>query len=245
MRRFLFALSTFLLSCSPKEEPPDPQRYFNLTKGNWWEYETAKGFKLDTSSWTLDSVTETYHETLTITDEADGVYTWVITYSSDTFADTMQAFISGDTLMLSVVKTFANPLDPTDTITVSDTVPYAPCPLVVGMAWGSEEKFVLAMDLDGDLLEDSVFYHLEARVETQADVSVPKGTFNAFRTLYTHKFRIKSTSMGPLTIDLIQRIWWVESVGPVRWIDRDYRENPSPLDAPWLVKNLYDMGGGQ
>lgn len=245
MRKFWFILVLAGAACSPKDEPPDPLEYFNLTQGNWWEYETRKGFGLDTADWTLDSVTETYHETLTITDETDGLYTWVITYEADTFADTMQALIIGDTLMLSVIKTFTNPMDSTDTITVSDTVPYAPCPLVVGMSWGSPEKFVMATDLDGDSLEDSVYYHIEATVEAQEDIVTPYGKFNAFRVFYKHKFRIDFTASPPLNVELPQRIWWAPETGPVRWIDKDYRDETNPLFAPWLVKNLFDMGSGQ
>lgn len=245
MRKFWFILVVGGAACSPREEPPDPLKYFNLAEGNWWEYETVKGFDLDTSTWTLDSVTGTYHETLTITHETGGVYTWVITYEQDTFADTMQALIIGDTLMLSVIKTFTNPMNPADTITVSDTVPYAPCPLVVGAAWNSPEKFVMATDLDGDLQDDSVFYHLEAQVETKQDIITPKGPFNAFRVFYKNRFRIKFTSQPVMIVDLIQRIWWAENTGPVRWIDKDYRDETNPLFAPWLVKNLYDMGGAQ
>ena len=232
-------------ACSPKDEPPDPVEYFNLAEGNWWEYETKKGFGLNTSTWTLDSVTETYRETLTITDETGGVYTWVITYENDTFADTVQALIIGDTLMLSAMKTFTNPLDSTDTITVSDTVPYAPCPLAVGMSWGSPEKFVLGIDLDGDLLDDSVYYRLEATVEAQEDITTPCGNFNTFRVYYRNRFRIDFTASPPLNVELPQRIWWAEKAGPVRWIDKDYREETNPMFAPWLVKNLSDMGGGR
>ncbi|MGC8894477.1 MAG: hypothetical protein ACP5QG_06480 [candidate division WOR-3 bacterium] len=245
MRRFWFLLAVAGAACSPKDEPTDPIQYFNLAEGNWWKYETVKGFGLDDSTWTLDSVTETYHETLTITNETDGVYTWVITYESDTFADTMQALIIGDTLMLSVIKTFTNPMDSTDTITVSDTVPYALCPLVVGMVWGSPEKFVMAVDLDGDFLEDSVYYRLEATVEAQEDIVTPYGNFNAFRVSYKHKFRIDFTASPPMTVELPQRIWWAPEAGPVRWIDKDYRDEANPLFAPWLVKNLSDMGGTQ
>jgi len=245
MKRFWFLLVAAGAACSPKEEPPDPTEYFNLGVGKWWEYETKKGFGLDTSTWTLDSVTETYHETLTITEENGGVYTWVITYEADTFADTMQALVTGDTLMLSLTKSFTNPMDSTDTITVSDTVPYAPCPLAVGMSWGSPEKFVLATDLDGDSLEDSVYYHLEASVEAQEDISTPYGIFNAFRVYYRHRFRIEFTASPPFNVELLQRIWWAEKTGPVRWIDKDYRDEPNPLFAPWLVKNLSGMGGAR
>ncbi len=245
MKKFWFLLALVGAACSPKDEPPVPSEYFNLAEGNWWEYETRKGFGLDTATWTLDSVIESYHETLSITDETDGVYTWVITYEADTFADTMQALIIGDTLMLSVIKTFTNPMDETDTITVSDTIPYALCPLVVGMSWSSQEKFVMAALLDTDLLEDSVFYHIEALVEAQEDIVTPYGNFNAFRVYYRNKFRIKFTAQPVMNVELPQRIWWAPETGPVRWVDKDYRDETNPLFAPWLVKNLFDMGGGE
>ncbi len=227
------------MGCSGQEPKSDPAEYFHIRVGAWWTYDVDRGSDLDTSDWTLDSVTDTYHETLTITEENAGFYTWIITYDNDTIEDTMQAFIRTDTLMLAFTKIF---ILLTDTVVISDTVPYAPCPLEVGLSWISREKLVLVADLDTDMLDDSVYYLLNGTVEKAEDLVLTAGQFSTRRVLYKHTFRVISSRYGNLKFLLEQRIWWSPNNGPVRWVDRDYRNAPDPLAPPYLVKNLSDMG---
>ena len=238
MKRF-FLLPVFLLACAGQEPKPDPTEYFRLRAGAWWTYTVDRGSDLDTSDWTLDSVMETYHETLTITEENAGLYTWVITYDNDTIEDTMQAFVKADTLMLAFTKTFILLVD---TVTVSDTVPYAPCPLEEGLTWTSPEKIVAIADLNGDTFDDTVYYSLNGTVEKTENLVLPAGQFPALRVFYKHTLRLILGNDGTFLFPLEQRIWWSPNNGPVRWVDRDYRNAPDPLAPPYLVKNLSDMG---
>jgi len=247
MRKGLPLLSLWLFACSGGDDngvtPPDPLEYFHMAVGNWWTYEVDKGKGLDTASWSVDSLIETYHETLTITAENAGVYTWVITYDNSSVEDTMGAFVKSDTLMLAFTKTFSLI---TDTFTISDTVPYAPCPLSLGITWSSTEKLALIADIDGDMIDDTVYYHIYGKVEKIESLSLPPWQFDdCSRTLYEHHFRIISSAYGPVNTHLDQRIWWAPNQGPVRWIDRDYRDTVDIYNPPFLVKNLSDMGGAK
>lgn len=222
-----------------EEEAPEPGEYFNLKVGSWWAYSTTRGSGLDTSSWTITQPETTFAETSRITAENNGVYTWVM--RRDTTEDTSYLFVKADTLMLAMVKRVVLPTDTTDTLVVSDTVPFATCPLVAGSRWSSPRKLVLVGDVDGDSLDDTVHYHLEAEVVRAEALSVPAGDFTSYYTVYSHKFDVASSSYGQtITVTLIQRLWWVPNVGVARWVDKDYRETPDPIEAPDMVRVLED-----
>ncbi len=232
---------TLGLACGGGEEAetPEPTQYFHLAQGNWWAYQTQRGTQLDTVNWTLGQPETTFVETSKITAESNGVYTWVL--KRDTLEDTSYLFIKGDTLMLAMVKRVVPPTDTSDTLTVSDTVPFAPCPLVPGSRWASRPKLVLVGDVDGDSIDDTVHYHLEAEVVREESFSTPAGDFTGFYTVYQHKFDVASSYYGQtITVILPQRLWWVPEVGVARWVDKDYRETPDPLEAPDIIRELED-----
>ncbi len=226
----------FGLACHQEPETPEPTEYFHLGVGHWWAYQTQRGSNLDTASWTLGEPETTFVETSKIVAEEGGVYTWVL--RRDTVEDTSYLFLRGDTLMLAMVKRVVMPTDTTDTITVSDTVPFAPCPLVPGSRWASEPKLVLTGDIDGDSVEDTVYYHLEAEVAREEEVQTPAGNFTALYVRYSHTFDIHSSQLGYMNVPLPQRLWWAPNVGVVRWVDKDYRESQNPWEAPDLIRLL-------
>ncbi len=249
MKRILVLFVVFAglswMGCSGSdEEPPDPVEYFNLHTGNWWTYDVQEGFSLDTATWKIDSITETYSETLRITEFDGNMYTWVRTPDNGDPPDTMKAFIQADSLMLAVVDTFTLPGSDTP-VAVADTVAYAPCPLIVGQEWDNPEKLVLVADVDSDAVDDTVFYSMHGKTQLQETLSLPAGDFDSYRVLYEHRFRVISSAYGPMNITLFQRIWWSPNTGPVRWVDKDYSEAPEPWSAPDVVKNLKDYGGEQ
>ncbi len=218
--------------------------YWGLQPSAWFTMEgwgKDSLFSGDTSSWAIyDSAS--FGDTLRLGDTL-GIYSErFAVFDYDTAADTVQ---EADTVRA---------LDPWLLITfeMGDTVrlsTWLKTPPSVGESWDLSLGGYYPVDLNGDSIADSMVIDLDtAAVLEEGEVSVPAGSFDAFKIeYYFYGWAYFKDSSGATTdsafFERWQTQWWAPGVGLVK--DSAYQEytffiygNPVKIYFFWSVKEL-------